>query len=636
MTSEILSTYRKALKTGQRCYHDCLDKGIYPYLQTLEELTSNIELGAEIYLGDQEIPLKQVVGTNSRGRSTAFSADFMPLLDEKSEFAAKWMNLCQAHLDEGIREPIKCYEFFNRYYVVEGNKRVSVLKFFDAVMVRAQVTRIMPRPSDTPEFRLYSDYLKFYRVSGVNYCLMSREGNYSRLLELLEKPAAEDWTSDFRADFMSGYSRFEKAFRENGGEELSLTAGDGLVEYLKFFTFDGLLTHTQDRINRQTKRIWKDIRRLEENKPIFLAEVPEEEGGRTSLWERLSAERHLRVAFVHDRTPLTSSWTYCHEQGRLELEKLMGAQIATESFFDALSEQKDPEELLARIAEQGFHVIFTTSPRLREASLKCAAHYPNVKILNCSVNLAYRQIRTYYGRMYEAKFLAGLVAGTMTKNDTVAYIADYPLSGLIANINGFARGVQTVNPDAKVYLLWSTEKGRKLSERLSECGADIVSSTDTYTPVLNSDRYGVFRPQEDGSGQPLCQPFWNWDRFYAKILRSILSGAWELAEDQETGINYWWGLSSGVVDFSVDEALVPEGVCQMVKTYKRLLSNRSFGPFDGFVKDQNGLCRSMDDGYVSTRDIVTMDWLLDNVIGRIPGPEELSERAREMMTSEEI
>ena len=144
-----IEEYKKALRLGRREYQQDLSRGTYPYLQVLEEITSNVEISSEVYLGLVQVPLTQVVGTNGRGRSTAFANNFMPLMDETTEFAMKWSHLCDAHLEEGIRDPIKCYEFYNRFYVIEGNKRVSVLKYFDAVMVPAYVTRLVPRPTGT-------------------------------------------------------------------------------------------------------------------------------------------------------------------------------------------------------------------------------------------------------------------------------------------------------------------------------------------------------------------------------------------------------------------------------------------------------------------------------------------------------
>lgn len=135
--SEATTKYQQALKAGKRTYKNCLMSGRYPYLQILDEILSDDMIAGRVDLGVIDVPAGQIVGAKSIGRRTAFAADFMPLLSPDSEFAAKWIALCAAHLsDEGIRDPVRCYEYMGRFYVLEGNKRVSVLKSFGAASVR--------------------------------------------------------------------------------------------------------------------------------------------------------------------------------------------------------------------------------------------------------------------------------------------------------------------------------------------------------------------------------------------------------------------------------------------------------------------------------------------------------------------
>ena len=123
--------YQKALKQGRRSHRESVHQGKYPYLQALDDILESTMVAGQVDLGIIDIPTEKIVGTKTAGRTNSFSSDFMPLLDENSEFALKWRKLCEAHLgDEGIREPIFCYEYLGRFYVQEGNKRVSVLKYF--------------------------------------------------------------------------------------------------------------------------------------------------------------------------------------------------------------------------------------------------------------------------------------------------------------------------------------------------------------------------------------------------------------------------------------------------------------------------------------------------------------------------
>ena len=124
----MIEDYRSALRAGQRAYRACVARGQSPYLAVLDDILNGVNIVAQEPLGLVDIPAESIVGTKTSGRHTAFAANFMPLLEEDTEFAIKWSNLCEAHLEEGIHTPIIAYEYLNKFYVQEGNKRVSVLK----------------------------------------------------------------------------------------------------------------------------------------------------------------------------------------------------------------------------------------------------------------------------------------------------------------------------------------------------------------------------------------------------------------------------------------------------------------------------------------------------------------------------
>ena len=168
--------YSKAQKMGLRAYKDSLAHGRYPYLPVLDEILSHAHIDGEIPLGVEDIPLNQVVGTSTFGRTQAFASNFMPLLEENSEFAMKWSNLASYQEKEGIQDPIKVYEYMANYYVEEGNKRVSVLKFFQAPTIRAQVIRKLPRRTEDPNNRIYFEYIDFYKVTKNQLCALLPAG----------------------------------------------------------------------------------------------------------------------------------------------------------------------------------------------------------------------------------------------------------------------------------------------------------------------------------------------------------------------------------------------------------------------------------------------------------------------------
>ena len=136
---EAIEVYNRAQRLGMRDYREKTAAGKYPYLPALDELLEKTDTESQIPLGTIEIPLDYVVGTKTPGRTMAFASNFMPLLPEDTEFASKWLSLCMAHMEEGIHDAIKAYEYMGRFYVQEGNKRVSVLKYFGADSIFATV-----------------------------------------------------------------------------------------------------------------------------------------------------------------------------------------------------------------------------------------------------------------------------------------------------------------------------------------------------------------------------------------------------------------------------------------------------------------------------------------------------------------
>ena len=164
--------YLSAVKIGKKEYHACVNKGTYPYLPVLEDIIDENSIDREVSLGSDQIPLRLVVGTCTAGRTTAFADNFMPILDWGTEFSAKWASLSDSQVNEGIRDDIKVYEYMNKFYVLEGNKRVSVLKYFKAVTVSAQVIRKIPKYSDDPDVKIYYAIL----ISGL---LMNQEEGIS-------------------------------------------------------------------------------------------------------------------------------------------------------------------------------------------------------------------------------------------------------------------------------------------------------------------------------------------------------------------------------------------------------------------------------------------------------------------------
>ena len=234
-----LSMYADALKRGLREKRRCAGAGIYPFLPALEDFVSEDRISSGTPLGVCQIPAERIVGTRTHSRADSFARNFMPILAESSEFATKWIRLCDAQLDEGIHTPIVAYEFLNRYYVQEGHKRVSVLKYFDAVNVPGEVIRILPERTGEEMVERYYELIDFSRTTGINFLEFTRLGSTKELLRFTGHVPGETWTEEEQNELRGAYYRLEKAFQICCGEGTAVQGGDVLLAALQELAASG-------------------------------------------------------------------------------------------------------------------------------------------------------------------------------------------------------------------------------------------------------------------------------------------------------------------------------------------------------------------------------------------------------------
>lgn len=626
--------YSKAFKLGKKDYQARMLRGEKPILQVLDDILPERDAYSEMPLGLVQIPIEQVVGTKTVARSSSFAGNFMPILRESSEFAAKWARLSDSHVEEGIREPIKAYEYMHKFYVVEGNKRVSVMKYFGAVSIQGHVTRIVPKPADSKENKIYYEFMDFYQVAPINYIWFTREGSYDKLQEAVGKAPEERWTEEELLEFSSVYTRFSAEYKAKGGGKLNIALGDAFLAFITLYDYDVIAQKTTSELQELIGKSWEEFVILEEKSGIDLKMKPNQK--KKSLFSLLPiyVPRKLKIAFIYEKTPGTSAWAYAHELGRLHLEQRFPEEVNTVCYENVT--QKNIDSILEEAIHTGCDLIFTTTPPFAQASVKAAIANPKVRILNCSLNTSHRYIRTYYSRMYEAKFLMGAIAGAIAENNRLTYIADYPIYGSIANINAFALGAKMINPRAKVFLEWSAKKEVDIEEKIRENGSSCVSGRDLVIPEEASRFFGIYHI-EDGHSRNLAMPLWHWGKFYEQLIWAIMAGTWKYDDNPSVkkAINYWWGMSEGVIDVVFSKYL-PIGTKRLVELLKATISTEVFNPFSGILYSQNGVVLERSDQSLSPEEIMTMDWLAENVVGIIPGKEELKEQAEPVVKQQGV
>ncbi|MCM1088885.1 MAG: BMP family ABC transporter substrate-binding protein [Muribaculaceae bacterium] len=625
--------YSTALKQGRRCYQNALIKGEYPYLPALDDILSYTEMAAPISLGIMDIPLSKIVGTKTAGRTNAFANNFMPLLPESSEFSMKWSSLYNHQIEDGIRDPIVAYEFMNQFYVQEGNKRVSVMKYLGTYSIPGTVTRLVPKKTDDKETRVYYEFLDFYEVSQSYDVCFTKEGSYKKLLKLMGKAEDEMWNDEDRLIFHSVCINFEEAFRKAHGEKLDLTYSDAFLIYVEIYGYNQVKEETEQEMLRSLQKMWMEITLADKGRPVELVQNPEDP--KSSLFNRLISSGNptpesLKIAFIYTKTTETSSWAYSHELGRMYIEQVYQGRLKTMA-IDKADTDAEVGAAIEQAVDSGCNLIFTTASQMVHQSVRSAILHPKIRIYNCSINLSYSSIRTYYARMYESKFLMGAIAAALTRTDRLGYVADYPIYGTTANINAFALGARMINPYVKVHLEWSKIKGQDAKERLAQDGIVCISDSDVITPEHASREYGLYAKKEDGTLENLATPIWDWGKFYERIITNLCNGSADADGSKgDKAVNYWWGMSADVIDVICSKNM-PRGIHRLIEFLKSSIRAGTFHPFDGLIYSQNGIIRCEEGQTLAPEEIITMDWLAENVVGKIPDFEELTEEAQKLV-----
>lgn len=623
--------YLAAKKLAQKAYRNAFSEGKYPYLPALDEFITRDDICGEMPLGIIDIPLDLIAGTKTAGRKNSFANNFMPLLGEDTEFAVKWSLLYDSQLEEGIRDPILAYEYMTRYYVQEGNKRVSVMKSVGAASITANVIRLLPKKTDDYQTKVYYEYVDFYEASKLNMICFSREGAYEELCNFYGKAFKQPWTEDEALELRSDFSRFEQLFTEKGGLNLSVSPADAFLVYLQVYGRKDLPFRSNDELRNEIERIWKEfLTQAQDRSMKLMLEPTDKDKISKPLISRLvfgsQSNRLLKIAFIYGKTPQTSAWTYAHELGRFYIEEKYKDSIETKTYYDA-ENQFSPSDILEEAIADGNEIIFTTIPYLSTASLKAAVAHPQIKILNCSTNSNHSSIRTYYCRMYETKFLLGLIAGSLCEENRIGYIADYPIFSTISNINAFALGAKMANPKVRVQLTWSSLRDVTDASKLLDPEIRYISDKDFIVPEHPSRNFGLYE-RVDGELNSIATTVCHWGKFYEQIIEAIRTDVWknDVTTNKNRAINYWWGMSADVTQLIYSTKL-PSETKRLVDLMTDLIKKGQFMPFDTKLVDNEGQVRQESGVHMSHKDIVTMDWLLDNVDGEIPTFSELKDEA---------
>ena len=623
---ELQQTYEQALKLGKQAWNQKVFKGESGYLRTLDSMLKKGDIVTEYPLGLVEVPIHKIIGTYTHSRSISFADNYMPIMDIQSEFATKWMNLYRYHIESGIADPIKVYEYLNRFFVIEGNKRVSVLKFVNGTTINGQVIRLVPkRNTEDKTNTIYYEYISFYKETRINSIWFTEIGRFTELLDYIKqyRQLIKDEESD-KLFLSNCYRPFRQMYHELLDTQLDITTGDAFLTFLKIYGLPKEITPEKHKnhirnvvnelkiINLDENYVETDVVKVAKRKRVF-----------TSLTELVIPKKVIKIAFVYAKSPTSSGWTNAHELGRLHIENVFKGQIQTQT-IENVPENERAYDSFKALAQSGVDVIFSTSPTFLAPALKAAMEYRQVKFFHCAATHSYTALTLYYGRIHEPRYILGMIAGAMTQSNIIGYVAPYPISEVVSSINAFTLGALAVNPYVKVKALWtncwdSPSESKKVAHTLQNLGADIISNEDLPIPGDRTKEYGVYRIQrESGEKTHYAMAIWNWGLFYEQVIQSILNGYLKTMGDNEVPINFWQGLNNGIVDVLYSNRNMNSSMKNLIESVKQSIVNKEFNIFQGPLRDQKGVLRAQAGELLDYDHIIHMDWLIEGVEGEIP------------------
>ncbi|NLI53451.1 MAG: hypothetical protein GX417_03915 [Clostridiales bacterium] len=595
------------------------ESGLIPVLNAKREENGVLAVIAQPM---RAISLNRVIGTYQASRANSFAANFMPLLSSDTEFANKWINLCDAHLQSGIRDPIRVYEYLWRYYVAEGNKRVSVLKYFDAMSFEAEIIRLVPQWDESdPDIERYYTFLAYSKKGVFSDIELSQSRKYERLYRIEQKLIAELDPEADKPDFNALYTRFESAYLMSN---CTLSLGDAFLEYLYIYGFPTNIMPDELTARILTLKPQLDI--LEHPPEPRLVSEEDAEAAEAPLFARLlPVHRNPKVVFAYSGERAQNNWLGAHEQGRLAMQAELGEKV--DSRVLDLPDREEAYDLLRQEAGDA-GLLFVTTPSLMNPVLRFALEHPSCQTLVYSRMQHNYRLHTYFGRYYEAVFLCGIAAGQHTKTGVVAYVTPkLNYTRFTSDINAFAIGVRSVCPSARVLLVTRDVDPRDTATcetgvvTAAQLGADTVFTPHYPALSLPELPYSVFSAlvSVDPNGKPtryLAAPDWNWERFYTAIVKSYLNGSLgallSMDQDESPIASFWWGLGGGVVDVRLGSwsSGTPNN---LIRYLRGSIARNLYNPFHGPVTDNEGIVRVPAHTDAPPADIIKMRYLAEGV-----------------------
>lgn len=617
------SAYTKAYRKGRDEMNQLEKQGKYPYLRDLDSKIANVNIVSELSIGMIEVPLRQIVGTYTRMRSASFSKGFMPILKPGSEFHSKWERVYNIQVTEGLRDAIKAYEYLNQIYVIEGNKRISVMKYCDIYSYHANITRLLPKKDPAnPKSLIYYASLDFYKLAGYNGVWFSKPDKYDKLVSIIDKHKdALSVENPYRYVATSIYENFRQLYIQYGGKPLPITTADA---FLYFINLNGLAEPSYTDIYKtMVQRYVHTLSAITSDDMDQYVEV--DTPTRTSVVAPRPARLvPLKVGFIYPDNA-ADSWGAGHKKGQNYISEKYLNSLITQSYSNVSTREEDYDTIHSIVEEND--IVFATSPLYYRGMLRASLQHTTKDLFLCSSFSMFEYVKTYFGRCYEPAFVLGAVAASLSCNDNILFVCPQLLPSSIMSLNAFTQGAKLINPKANIFslsktILYETDEAynRLIQTSIQHLECDVSYSTSFFNESQNMfKKMGLYRHTK-GEWIRIAKPVWHWSRFYENIIDDLLSHRFKplihLLPSKNKRLNYWWGLDSGLIEVMPSHHLTHDTI-KLIQFMQDSLKSKVVAPFSGPIYDRFGTMQIQENDAAALGEIVNMNWLASGIKSNI-------------------
>jgi basic membrane protein A len=330
----------------------------------------------------------------------------------------------------------------------------------------------------------------------------------------------------------------------------------------------------------------------------------------------------LKIGFIYVSPIGDAGWTHQHDIARLQMEKNLAPRVTTK-YIENVPEGADAERVIRELAQSGHKLIFTTSFGYMNPTIKVAQQFPNTFFEHATGYKTAKNVGTYNARFYEGRYLAGIVAGRMTKTNVAGYVAAFPIPEVVMGINAFTRGMRSGNPKAETKVVWIStwfDPGREseAANTLVAQDADVLTHhTDSTAVVQAAEAKKVYAVayhsdmSKYGPNAQITAVTHVWDRYYTERAQAVLDGKWKPD-------HVWGGIKEGMIAMGPFGKTVPNDVREMMKKAEAGIATGQLHPFTGPMKDNEGKERLAAEKTITDDALSKMDYYVEGVQGKLP------------------